>query len=181
MAGTITTALSNAFKVQLLKGNHDFDTSMRVILLKEEENLSTNYGAATVSSGSIGTDEVSHSSYDAVLTGAESPGYSRNVQGVGGGAYVTIASTYPKLGSDGTTAEIDFQDAVFSNVTVAADGCVLYNSNASLHPARQPVFCVWHNRSALAWSNLSTDVRCRSPLAEPARLHLGALLHLLKV
>jgi hypothetical protein len=44
MAGTITTALSNAFKVQLLKGNHDFDTSMRVILLKEEENLSTNYG-----------------------------------------------------------------------------------------------------------------------------------------
>ena len=50
MAGTITTALSNAFKVQLLKGNRDFDTSMRVIFLKEEENLSTNYDAATVSS-----------------------------------------------------------------------------------------------------------------------------------
>ena len=27
MAGTITTALSNAFKVELLKGTHDFDTS----------------------------------------------------------------------------------------------------------------------------------------------------------
>jgi len=100
MAGTITTALSNAFKVQLLKGNHDFDTSMRVILLKEEAKLSTNYGAATVSSGSIGTDEVSHSSYDAVLTGSAAPGFSRNVQGNGGGAHVTIASTYPKLGSD---------------------------------------------------------------------------------
>ena len=130
MAGTITTALSNAFKVQLLKGNHDFDTSMRVILLKEESALTANFGAATVSSGSIGTNEVSHSSYDAVLSGAAAPGYSRNVQGNGGGAYVTIASTYPKLGTDGTTAEIDFQDAVFSNVTVAADGCVLYNSNA---------------------------------------------------
>lgn len=130
MAGTITTALSNAFKVQLLKGNHDFDTAMRVILLKTSSLLGTNYGSATVSSGSIGTDEVSHASYDAVLAGAASPGYSRNVQGVGGGAYVTIESTYPKLGSDGTTAEIDFQNAVFSNVSVEADGCVLYNSNA---------------------------------------------------
>lgn len=122
MAGTITTSLSNAFKLQLLKGNHDFDTDMKVILLKEESALSTNYGAATVSSGAVGTDEVSHSSYDAA--------YSRNVLGAGNGATATKANTFPKMADNGTTAIIDFDDSVFANVTVVADGAILYNPNA---------------------------------------------------
>lgn len=120
MAGTITTSLSNAFKLQLLKGSHDFDTDMKVILLKEESALSTNYGAATVSSGAVGTDEVSHASYDAA--------FSRNVLGAGNGATAAIANTFPKM--DGTTAIIDFDDAVFANVTVVSDGAILYNPNA---------------------------------------------------
>ena len=120
MAGTITTSLSNAFKLQLLKGNHDFDTNMKVILLKEESALSTNYGAATVSSGAVGTDEVSHSSYDAA--------FSRNVLGAGNGATAAIANTFPKM--DGTTAIIDFDDAVFANVTVVSDGAILYLSTS---------------------------------------------------
>ena len=122
MAGTITTSLSNAFKLQLLKGNHDFDTDMKVILLKEESALSTNYGAATVSSGAVGTDEVSHSSYDGA--------YSRNVLGAGNGATVSIANTFPKMDSNGTTAIIDFDDTTFANVTVVSDGAILYNPNA---------------------------------------------------
>lgn len=138
MPGTIVTGLSDEFKVQLLKGNHDFDTPMRVILLKTQTLLSTNYGSATASSGSIGTDEVSDTSYDATLTGGDAPGYSRNVQGIGGGAHVTIANTYPKLGSDGVTAEIDFQDATFANITVQSEGCVLYNPNAG-DPAKDVI------------------------------------------
>ena len=31
---------------------------------------------------------------------------------------------------DGTTAVMDFDDAVFTSVTVQADGCILYNPNA---------------------------------------------------
>ena len=40
----ITTALSNAFKLELLKGNHDFDNdTFRVALIKE--NPTGTYGA----------------------------------------------------------------------------------------------------------------------------------------
>ena len=97
MAGTITTALSDQFKLQLLKGNHDFDNSMRVILLKEEENLTQNYDAT----------------------------YSLNAGN--NGAEATVASGFPQM--DGTTAVMDFNDVTFSNVTVASDGCILYNHN----------------------------------------------------
>ena len=115
--GTITTALSDQFKLQLLKGGHDFDNSMRVILLKEEENLVNSYDATTNDISTVSTDEVSDTNYNAT--------YSLNAGN--NGAEAQVQSGYPQM--DGTTAVMDFVDVTFSNVTVASDGCILYNHN----------------------------------------------------
>jgi len=109
------TALSNAFKLELLKGNHDFDNdTFRVALIKE--NPSGTFGAATVAYSELGSDQASGS------------GYTSTFDAVSTGAQAAIATGYPQM--DGTTAVMDFDDAVFTNVTVQADGCILYNPNA---------------------------------------------------
>jgi len=109
------TALSNVFKLELLKGNHDFDNdTFRVALIKE--NPTGTYDATTVAYSELGSDQASGTGYtgvfDTVSTGAEA----------------AIATGYPQM--DGTTAVMDFDDAIFSTVTVQADGCILYNPNA---------------------------------------------------
>lgn len=111
----ITTALSNAFKLELLKGNHDFDNdTFRVALIKESPTGT--FGAATVAYSDLGSDQASGS------------GYTSTFDTVSTGAAAAIATGYPQM--DGTTAVMDFDDAVFTSVTVQADGCILYNPNA---------------------------------------------------
>ncbi len=111
----ITTALSNAFKLELLKGNHDFDNdTFRVALIKE--NPSGTFDATTVAYTNLGSDQ------------ASGTGYTSTFDTISTGAEAAIATGYPQM--DGTTAVMDFDDAVFTNVTVQADGCILYNPNA---------------------------------------------------
>lgn len=111
----ITTALSNAFKLELLKGNHDFDNdTFRVALIKE--NPSGTFDATTVAYTDLGSDQ------------ASGTGYTSTFDTISTGAEAAIATGYPQM--DGTTAVMDFDDAVFTNVTVQADGCILYNPNA---------------------------------------------------
>ena len=111
----ITTALSNAFKLELLKGNHDFDNdTFRVALIKESPTGT--FGAATVAYSELGSDQ------------ASGTGYTSTFDTVSTGAQAAIATGYPQM--DGTTAVMDFDDAVFTAVTVQADGCILYNPNA---------------------------------------------------
>ncbi len=111
----ITTALSNAFKLELLKGNHDFDNdTFRVALIKETPTGT--FGAATVAYSELGSDQ------------ASGTGYTGTFDTVSTGAQAAIATGYPQM--DGTTAVMDFDDAVFASVTVQADGCILYNPNA---------------------------------------------------
>ena len=109
------TALSNAFKLELLKGNHDFDNdTFRVALIKE--NPSGTFDATTVAYSELGSDQ------------ASGTGYTSTFDTLSTGAEAAIATGYPQM--DGTTAVMDFDDAVFTNVTVQADGCILYNPNA---------------------------------------------------
>jgi hypothetical protein len=111
----ITTALSNAFKLELLKGNHDFDSdTFRVALIKESPTGT--FGAATLAYSELGSDQASGS------------GYTSTFDTLSTGAAAAIATGYPQM--DGTTAVMDFDDAVFTSVTVQADGCILYNPNA---------------------------------------------------
>ena len=111
------TALSNSFKVELLKGNHDFDhDTFRVALIKE--NPSGTYDATTLAYSELATnsDHPSGSGYAGVFD-------TRTT-----GAEASVVNGFPQM--DGTTAIMDFENAIFSAVTVQADGCILYNPSA---------------------------------------------------
>jgi len=103
----ITTAMCTSFKSELLGGLHDLDTdTLKLALIKASP--SGTYGAATTNYSDVtgNSDEASGTNYSAggqALDGA------------------TIAVS-------GTTATVDFTDEVFSNVTVSADGCIIYNT-----------------------------------------------------
>jgi hypothetical protein len=106
----ITTAMCSSFKQELLGGVHDLDTdTLKIALIKSSP--SGTYGAATTNYSDVtgNSDEASGTGYSA-----------------GGG---TLDS--PAISLSGTTAFVDFADEAFSNVTVSADGCIIYNSSQS--------------------------------------------------
>ena len=103
----ITTAMCTSFKSELLGGLHDLDTdSLKLALIKASP--SGTYGAATTNYSDVtgNSDEASGTNYSA------------------GGQALDSAT----IAVDGTTATVDFADEVFSNVTVSADGCIIYNT-----------------------------------------------------
>jgi hypothetical protein len=103
----ITTALCNSFKTELLGGLHDLDTdSIKLALIKASPSGTYDAGTTNYSDVTGNSDEASGTNYSA-----------------GGGAL-----TSPVISLDGTTAIVDFADLTFANVTVAADGCILYNT-----------------------------------------------------
>ena len=106
----ITTAMCTSFKSEVLGGTHDLDThTLKLALIKSGE--SGTYGAATANYSDVtgNSDEASGTNYTA------------------GGQNLDSAA----ISVDGTTAIVDFADEVFSNVTVSAAGCIIYNSSAS--------------------------------------------------
>ena len=108
--GTITTAMCNSFKQELLGGVHDLDThSLKIALIKPSptgnfNKATTNYSELTGSS-----DEATGTNYSA-----------------GGQALDS-----PVISLSGDTALVDFADEVFSNLTITAAGALLYNTSAS--------------------------------------------------
>ena len=108
--GTITTAMCNSFKQELLGGVHDLDThSLKLALIKPSptgnfNKATTNYSELTGSS-----DEATGTNYSA------------------GGQVLDS----PVISLSGDTAIVDFADEVFSNLTITAAGALLYNTSAS--------------------------------------------------
>jgi hypothetical protein len=107
----ISQAMCTSFKKELLEAKHNFlasgGNSFKLALYTSSASL----GAATTAYSS--TNEVSGTNYTA--TGA--------------------ALTNVNPASSGTTAFTDFADLTFSNATVTANGCVIYNDTASGDPA----------------------------------------------
>ena len=106
----ITTAMCSSFKQELLGGVHDLDThTLKVALIKS--SMSGTYGAATANYSDVtgNSDEATGTNYSAG---------GQNLDG----AAITLS---------GTTAIVDFTDEVFSNLTLTARGCIIYNSSAS--------------------------------------------------
>jgi hypothetical protein len=123
----ITTAMCNSFKQELLGGVHDLDTdTLKVALIKESP--SGTYGAATTNYSDItgNTDEAVGTNYTAGGQELDS-------------AVITL---------DGSTAIVDFDDEVFANLTISADGAIIYNSS--------------HNNEAIAVFNFGTTVTSTS-------------------
>lgn len=104
----ITTAMCTSFKSELLGGTHDLDTDVLKLALIKATPTGT-YDATTTNYSDVtgNSDEASGTNY---TTGGQ------NLDGA------TIATS-------GTTAFLDFTDEVFANVTVSADGCIIYNSS----------------------------------------------------
>jgi hypothetical protein len=106
----ITTAMCSSFKQELLGGVHDLDTdSLKLALIKESPTGT--YGAATTNYSDVtgNSDEATGTNYTA------------------GGQALDGAT----ISLDGTTAIVDFTDEVFTNLTISADGAILYNSSQS--------------------------------------------------
>ena len=106
----ITTAMCNSFKQELLGGVHDLDTDTLKIALIKETPTGT-YGAATTNYSDVtgNSDEATGTNYTA------------------GGQALDSAS----ITLSGSTAIVDFDDEVFSNLTLSADGAIIYNSSQS--------------------------------------------------
>ena len=104
----ITTAMCNSFKQELLGGVHDLDTdTLKVALIKASP--SGTYDASTTNYSDItgNTDEAVGTNYTAGGQELDS-------------ATITLA---------GSTAIVDFADEVFANLTISADGAIIYNSS----------------------------------------------------
>ena len=104
----ITTAMCNSFKQELLGGVHDLDSdSLKVALIKQSP--AGTYGAGTTNYSDItgNTDEAVGTNYTA-------------------GGQVLDSATITLAGS---TAIVDFADEVFANLTISADGAIIYNSS----------------------------------------------------
>jgi len=114
----ITTAMCNSFKTELLGGLHDLDTdSLKIALIKASPSGTYNASTTNYSDVTGNSDEASGTNYSA---GGE----------VLDGANISLS---------GSTAIVDFTDEVFSNVTVSADGCIIYNTATT--PANKAI-CV---------------------------------------
>ena len=104
----ITTAMCNSFKQELLGGVHDLDTdTLKVALIKESPTGT--YGAATTNYSDItgNSDEATGTNYTA------------------GGQTLDSAT----ISLSGSTAFVDFADEVFTNLTISADGAIIYNAS----------------------------------------------------
>ena len=108
--GTITTAMCNSFKQELLGGVHDLDThSLKLALIKPSPTGNFNKSTTNYSELTGSSDEASGTNYSA------------------GGQVLDS----PVISLSGDTAIVDFADEVFSNLTITAAGALLYNTSAS--------------------------------------------------
>ena len=106
----ITTAMCNSFKQELLGGVHDLDTdSLKIALIKQTPTGT--YGAATTN-----YSDVTGNSDEAVGTNY-----------VAGGQVLDSAT----ITLSGSTVFVDFDDEVFVNLTISADGAIICNASKS--------------------------------------------------
>jgi hypothetical protein len=106
----ITQAMCTSFKVELLKGVHDFSAASNVFKL-----------ALYTSSASLGAGTTAYTASNE----ASGTGYTAK------GSFLT--SIDPS--SSSTTALTDFNDLTFSTATITARGALIYNEAATGDPA----------------------------------------------
>jgi hypothetical protein len=102
--------MCTSFKVELLKGVHDFSAASNVFKLALYTSSATMSATTTAYTT---TNEASGTNYTAK------------------GAYLT--SVTPT--ATGTTAVTDFNDLTFGTATITARGCMIFNESASGDPA----------------------------------------------
>ena len=106
----ITSAICTSFKVELLKGVHNFTATtgntFKIALYDSDATLGASTTAFTTS------EEITNTSRTAYTSGG-----------------ATLTSVTPVASS--TTALCDFADVSFSSATFTANGALIYNSSAT--------------------------------------------------
>ena len=119
MAG-FTTAMPTSFKVEILKGVHNFTAStgntFKLALGKAAASVTGTYGAATTS-------------YDQLVSNSDELA-NGNGYTTGGGTLVSVTPV-----ADGTTAVCDFDNYTWTAATFTTSGGIIYNDTASGNPA----------------------------------------------
>ena len=110
----ITSAVCTSFKVELLKGVHDFTATTGNTFKIALYTSSATLGASTTAFSA--TNEITNSSGTAYTSG--------------GASLTSITPT-----TDSTTAVCDFTDVSFTSASFTANGALIYNSSASGNPA----------------------------------------------
>ena len=110
----ITSAVCTSFKVELLKGVHNFTATtgntFKIALYTSDATL----GASTTAYAT--TNEITNTSGSAYTAGG-----------------ATLTSVTPVASR--TTAVCDFADVSYSSATFTANGCLIYNDSATGDPA----------------------------------------------
>ena len=114
MAITVTTAMPTSFKVEILKGVHDFTVTtgdvFKLALLKATASGSLTFNATTTNYSDLGADQL-----------PTATGYTQTGN--------TLVSATPV--ADGTTAICDFTDTTWTSATFTTCGGLIYNSTES--------------------------------------------------
>ena len=103
---TISSAICNSFKQEILVGTHNFTASSGNTFKLALYTSSASLGAGTTAYSS--SNEISNASGSAYSAGGK-----------------TIVSVTPAL--DGSTAVCDFADISFTSASFTANGCLIYN------------------------------------------------------
>ena len=103
---TISSAVCNSFKQEILVGTHNFTASSGNAFKLALYTSSASLGAGTTAYAS--TNEIANTSGSAYSAGGK-----------------TIVSVTPAL--DGTVAVCDFADISFTSASFTANGCLIYN------------------------------------------------------
>ena len=107
----ITSAICTSFKVEILKGIHNFTAStgdtFRLALYTSSATLGASTPAYTT------TEEITGTGYTAK-----------------GNALTSVTPV-----ADGTTAVCDFADTSFTSATFTANGCLIFNDSGTGDPA----------------------------------------------
>ena len=110
----ITSAVCTSFKVELLKGVHNFTATtgntFKIALYTSSATLGASTTAFTTS------NEITNTSGTAYTSGG-----------------ATLTSVTPT--TSGTTAVCDFGEISYTNATFTANGCMIYNDTATGDPA----------------------------------------------
>jgi len=103
---SISSAICNSFKQEILVGTHNFTASSGNAFKLALYTSSASLGAGTTAYSS--SNEISNASGSAYSAGGE-----------------TITSVTPVL--DGSTAVCDFADVSWTSASFTANGCLIYN------------------------------------------------------
>ena len=110
----ITSAVCTSFKVELLKGVHNFTATTGNTFKIALYTSSATLGAGTTAFST--SNEITNSSGSAYTSGG-----------------ATLTSVTPT--SDSTTAVCDFADVSYTNASFTANGALIYNDTATGDPA----------------------------------------------